>query len=301
VALDLGTATTRLRVAPRLAPLSRPSAVWRLGGQRRALAGGVVVDVEAASAVVADLLRSVRGRWRRPSVLACVPTDASPAERAALVEAVLEAGAGAVCVAPEPLAAALGAGLDVEGPRARAVVDVGEGVTDCAVVRSGKLVASAALRVGVADLRAAVQRAIAEGLGVRVTTGEAERALREVGVMARRDRRRDLVVAGSPPRGIGPVLTRVDPDALLRALDPVTDRIADHVRGFVSAVPEELRPDLREGGLCLTGGGALLHGLLELLVGELHLAVARAPNPLDAVVEGAHRLGGGALRKAEWH
>jgi rod shape-determining protein MreB len=132
VALDLGTATTRLRVAPRLAPLSRPSAVWRLGGQRRGLAGGVIVDVYAATAVVADLLRNVASRWRRPSVLACVPTDASPAERAALVEAVIQAGAGAVCVAPEPLAAALGAGLEVEGPRARAIVDVGEGVTDCA-------------------------------------------------------------------------------------------------------------------------------------------------------------------------
>lgn len=300
VALDLGTALSRVRVAPRLAPLSRPSVVWRRGGEQAALRQGVIVDVDAASAVVADLLRGVGGRrWRRPSVVACVPTDASPAERAALVEAVLRAGAGAVRVAPEPLAAALGAGIAVDGARARAVVDVGEGVTDCAVVCGGRIAASAAVRVGVADLRDAVRAWSAASLGVRITSGEAERVLREVGLVARRSPRREPIVAGSPPAGLGPVLARVDPDALRRALEPVVERIVAHAGRFFAALPDELAADLRDGGLCLTGGGALLHGMTERFVGELRFAVARAADPLHAVVEGAHRIASGAARIAE--
>lgn len=291
VALDLGTATTRMRGAPRLTPLSRPSTVWRRGGERRALAGGVVVDVDAASTVVADLLRSVRTRWRRPHVLACVPTDATEQEQEALRDAVLRAGAGSVRMTPEPLAAAVGAGLEIEGPRARAIVDIGEGVTDCAIVRDGELIASAALRVGVADLREAVCGWVGRALGVRVADREAERALREVGVAPRRDRPRVVVVTGHPSSGFGPVLARFEPGDLLEAIDPIADRIADHVRRFVASVPEALQGDLQDAGVCLTGGGALLHGMPERLVGELRVAVARAGNPLDAVIEGAHRLG----------
>jgi rod shape-determining protein MreB and related proteins len=301
VALDLGTAVSRVRAAPRAAPLERPSVVWRRGGERAALAHGVIADVDAAADVIADLLRFVpRRRWRRPRVLACVPTDASPAERAALVAAVRAAGAGAIAVVPEPLAAALGAGLDADGPRARAIVDVGEGVTDCAVVLEGALVASAAVRAGVADLRAAVQRAVAESLGVRVTAREAERVLREAGVLSRRERRRDLVAAGIPPRGVGPVLARVEEAALQAALDPVISKILVHAKRFFAAVPPELRADVADGGVCVVGGGALLAGLPERLAGALGARVARAVDPLHAVVDGAHRIAAGGVRIAEW-
>jgi rod shape-determining protein MreB len=301
VAIDLGTALSRVRAAPRTAPLARPSVVWRRGGERSALAHGVVADAEAAAAVAADLLRSVpRRRWRRLRVLACVPTDASPAERAALVAAVRAGGAEAVALAPEPLAAALGAGLDVGGRRARALVDVGEGVTDCAVVQGGALVASAAIRVGVADLRDAVQRAVAETLRVRITAREAERVLREAGVLSRSERRRALVAAGIPPRGVGPVLAQLDAGALHAALDPVVGRILVHARQFFAGLPPAQRADVAAGGLCLVGGGALLAGMPERLAGALATPVARARDPLHAVIDGAHRIASGGVRIAEW-
>ena len=290
VALDFGTATARLHVASRLLPLSRPSRIWRDGRERRALAGGVVVDVDAASAVVADLLGRVFGRWRRPRMLACLPTDATIAERDALIEALLRAGAGAVQLAPEPLAAVLGAGLEIETPRTRAVVDIGEGVTDCAIVSAKGVVSSAALRVGVDDFREAIRGWIAHALEVRITPGEAERLLREVGLLARRELDRDLVVCGSPRRGVGPVLIRVDHATLRRAIQPVADRIAEHVRRFVATVPAAGQDELRDAGLSLTGGGALLHGMSERLVGEIGLTVERVGDPLGAVIEGAHRL-----------
>ena len=294
--IDLGTAATRVLVEPRSRPLSRPSTVWRAGGQKAALRGGVIVDTDAAAAVLGELMRSVpRRTWRRRSALACVPTDASPTERAAVIETVLRSGVASVEVVPEPLAALVGAGIDVEAPRAHAIVDVGEGVTDCAIVRDGALVATDALRVAVADLRAAVRAWIEERVGVRVSTVEAERALREVGVGPLPGWSRKLRIVGSPAHGAGPVRVQLDAAELLEALDCQVDPIVAFVGRFVAGLPTPLADEIRATGICLSGGGALLAGMADRLVGEVGIGVWCAPDPLRAVVDGAHRIVSGAV------
>lgn len=291
IAIDVGTAATRMHVRDRLSPLVRPSTVWRAGAARPALRGGVVTDAEAACAVVGDLMRSLpRTRLRRPRALACVPTDASAEERGRLIEAVMRAGVGSVAVVPEPLAAAIGAGLETDLPRAQLLVDIGEGVTDCAVVRDGALVATGALRVAVADLRAATMAWIESQAGVRIATVEAERVLREVGVGPMVRARRPLLVVGSPLVGVGPVRVTIEVDALHAALEPVVDTITARIGRFVAELPSEIAEEVRESGLCLTGGGALLTGMVERLVGETATAVWRAPAPLHAVIDGARRI-----------
>jgi len=291
LAIDVGTAATRIHVEPRLAPLVRPSTMWRPGGARAALRGGVIVDADAATAVLRDLLRSVPRRgFRGPRALACVPTDATPGERAALVESVLGAGARSVAIVPEPFAAAVGAGVEVASARAQIVVDVGEGVTDCAVVRGGALVASEAVRTAVADLRLAAMEWIEIGAGVRVSPVEAERVLREVGVGPIASWQRTLRVVGSPLTGAGPIRAAVEIDALHEALDPVVDQIAACVGRFVAGLPGDLADETAESGICLTGGGSLLAGMVERIVGETAMGVWRAPDPLRAVIDGAHRL-----------
>lgn len=291
LAIDLGTAATRLHAPARTVPLTRPSVVWRPGGARAALRQGVVVDGDAAADVLGDLVRKAgRFGWRRPRALACIPSDASAEERAALEEAVCRAGAASVAIVAEPLAAAVGAGLAPDAPRAQALVDIGEGVTDCAVVREGRVVAAAALRVAVADLRAAVRDWVREGAGIRVSPVEAERVLREAGVARGRRTPQRLHVVGSPAQGIGPVRAWLEVDALHVALEPVAERIAEHVGAFVAGLPGELAAEVADTGVCLTGGGALLAGMGERLVGELGLAVWRAPDPLLAVVDGARAL-----------
>jgi rod shape-determining protein MreB len=291
LAIDLGTAATRLHAPARSVPLTRPSVVWRPGGARAALCQGVVVDADAAADVLGDLLRKVgRVGWRRPRALACIPSDASAEERAALEEAVRRAGAGSVAIVAEPLAAALGAGVALDAPRAQALVDIGEGVTDCAVVRGGRVVRADALRVAIADLRDAVRAWIDEGVGIRVSRVEAERVLREAGVARGRRTPDRLHVVGSPAHGFGPVRAWLDVDALHAALEPVAEQIAAHVGAFVSGLPGELSAEVADAGVCLTGGGALLGGMSERLVGELGLAVWHAPDPLLAVVDGARAL-----------
>jgi len=291
LAIDLGTAATRLHADPRSAPLTRPSVIWRAGGTRAALRQGVVVDPDAAADVLGDLLRKAGSSgWRRPRALACVPSDASAEEREAVVDAVRRAGVASVALVAEPLAAAVGAGLALATPHAQALVDIGEGVTDCAVIRAGRVVTARALRVAVADLRAAAREWIHDGLGIRVSPVEAERVLREAGVGRGRRTPARLHVVGSPEQGIGPVRGWLEVETLHAALEPVAEAIAEHVGTFVAGLPAELAAEVAEAGVCLTGGGALLGGMPERLVAELRLAVWRAPDPLLAVVDGARAL-----------
>lgn len=292
LALDVGTAATRLHGLSRTGALSRPSVVWRSGSARHALRGGVVVEPELAAAVVGDLLRCVA--VRRPRALACVPSDATPAERAALVEAVLRAGAGSVRVVPEPLAAAVGARL-ADGRTAHAVVDVGEGVTDCAVVRGDEVATSCALRVGVADLRRELGAALRRESGVRVSPIEAERVLREIGIGPHESSPRELRIVGTPQSGVGPVIARVAPEPLWSALAPLAGRITAHVVEFLERLPAELGLPAEAARACLSGGGALLRGLPERIAAQTRLPLARAHAPLLAVIEGAARIASGAV------
>jgi len=152
LAVDLGTATTRVASAWSRRTFRAPSAV----GETRALRGGVVVEPDCAVEVLRPLFAQARRfGLTRPRVVATVPTDADRDERLALEESVRRAGAAAVALAPEPLAAAIGAGLDLGLPYAQLIVDIGHGVTDCVVVRAGAVIESAARRVGCGDLEEA--------------------------------------------------------------------------------------------------------------------------------------------------
>src|SRR5262245_2395330 len=258
IALDVGTAVTRATSGERLAPLARPSMVWRAGRPHAALAGGVIADPAAAVDVIGELLRAARGRVARPSVLACIPTDASDAERAALADAVRAAGAHRIAIVAEPVAVAAAAG--VETASSCIVVDVGEGVTDCAAIRGLDVVVSDAERVGVSDLRAAIQLAVEERHGLRIAGVEAERLLREVGVATWRRSAEALAVVARPLRGPGPVTARIDVAALHEAIEPVADRIVERIGRFVLSLPRELAEELDATGICLSGGGSLLRG-----------------------------------------
>lgn len=144
VALDVGTST--IRAASGLRPLIEQHS-WL--GNRAGVRNGVVID----PATVAEILRPILGSTRsfgivKPCVLACAPSDATQEERQRLHDAIMQAGASSVMIIPEPLAAAVGAGIDVSSPYAQMVVDIGEGVTDCALIRMSRIQATAAVRVG---------------------------------------------------------------------------------------------------------------------------------------------------------
>jgi rod shape-determining protein MreB len=136
MAIDAGTAMIRVAAAASLQ--ERPA---------RAMCGGVVDDVAGVAAVMEPMVRKASSSGRRPGALVCAPSDASADEKEALIAAVSVAGASVMTVAPEPLAAAIGAGVDVSSGYATAIVDIGEGVTDFAIIRSAGVVHAQALRI----------------------------------------------------------------------------------------------------------------------------------------------------------
>jgi rod shape-determining protein MreB len=276
VAVDVGTETTRLSAAHRADTWERPSAVTpgeRVSrrsapsvhpvsddsllsdiGRVAALRGGVVVDCEAAASVIETLFHGVRRYGlMKPRVLACAPTDASEEERSELVRALHMAGAAAVQVSAEPLAAAIGAGLDVSRADAQMVVDIGDGVTDIAVVQSGSLVHTAAIRLACSDLHAAVREHAARRYRSALLPSEAVRLARHVGADPERlpgyVAGRATVCDGRWERAV-----EMEPRELWDAVAPVYDRIIRHIGDTLRDLPPSIACEVIGSGVCLTGG-----------------------------------------------
>ena len=279
LAVDFGTASVRVTSASQHVRERRSAE-----GDRRALAGGVVVDREVASEVLRPILHRAR-RWAgfsRIRVVAATPSDANAEEKTALADCIVRAGASAVYIAPEPLAAAIGVGIDVSSPYAKLLVDIGEGVTDCAVIRSAQVVQSLAVRVGCSDLRKAIQDGIMEHHQLGIHDDEAARLLRVSGV--REDVDETLAIEGSRD---GKVCALAIPAAELHAaLAPALAPILRNVETLLNDLPAALSAEVIEEGIYLSGGGALLKGMPEHLVRVAQMDVRVVADPLGAVTRG---------------
>jgi len=250
----------------------------------------VVVDVDAAAALLHPLIRrSRRLGLLPPRALVCIPTDASARERDALVEAAGLAGASVVAVAPEPLAAALGAGLDLASPYARMLVDIGSGVTDIAVIRAGRIICSAALRTACSDLEQAVRQHIASCHGLLLNPGEAGRLVMKAGLHPETGHEALLTATGTRRQRVQVSIPVTDRE-IRRAMDPIIEKIVARIAGFLKDLPHSVACEVIEDGICLTGGGACLPGIVERIAAGTMLDVFPAANPLHAVIEGAARM-----------
>ncbi|MBI1760683.1 MAG: rod shape-determining protein [Acidobacteria bacterium] len=313
IALDLGTANTRLYAHGCGLLADEPSVVQvrRETGSVEAvdftathmpllergarllspLRAGVVADVDAATALLKPLLKRARrfGLFR-PRVLACAPTDACEAERNALTEAARRAGAAAVVLVPEPLAAAIGIGMDVSSEHAQMLVDIGDGVTDIAVIRAGELVATAAARTACSDLIQVVAKLIAEQEGVNIYSREAQRLIKQIGTGRQALPATPFVIAGADCDSRLLRRVYVQGESVAAAMQPVLAVIVNAVTQSLRDLPDELACEVIESGIHLTGGGAHLTGLAELLAAETSLEVRPARNPMHAVINGARQM-----------
>ena len=267
VALDVGTAT--IRVATGMHRL-----IEQTSGTvaNRALCGGVVVDVEVFVAILKPLLAKVRAFGIvKPRVLACAPSDVKRSERELLVDSILRSGALSVVVIPEPIAAAVGGGIDVSSPHAQMVIDIGEGVTDCAVIRSSKINTTCAVRIGCAAMRREIVLAAERDGKPTITDEEAEELMRSYGVVR-------SGVSGQ---------SSVGAEQSAYAMEPVVAKLIGTVNSFLREMPHDLGCEIIESGIWLTGGGALIPGIRERLEDQTGIEVAIVGNPRRAVVEGA--------------
>ena len=297
VAIDLGTAHTRVTSAHGLldeeltrsrTPLWRGSHPASLCPMRR----GLVQDADAASAILEPMIRrATRGWIIRPRALACIPSSAGDAEREMLGRVARNSGARSVVFAPEPLAAAIGSGVDIASPWAQILVDVGEGVTDLAIIRGGIPVHSATLDYACIDMRERLSRHIASTMHVELEDREAERLIRLAcsltgdapGCTAWLSEGRDPITGGT-------IAICVDASDVIDAIEPVVAEIAAFVRDVVNGLPAPIAVEIIENGMWLTGGGATLGRLGTRLRQVTRLDVHRPADPLRAVITGAGRM-----------
>jgi rod shape-determining protein MreB len=254
----------------------------------RPLRHGVIADFEVTEQMLRHFIGRVhRSRFAHPRVIMCAPSGITDVERRALTEACLAAGARSVHLIEEPLAAAIGAGLPIDEPRANVVVDVGGGTSEVAVISLGGIVVSRSLRVGGYDLDDAVAAWLRQRHGLAIGETTSEHVKLEIGGIAP-----DTTDAGTEVRGRDPVsgLPRqvlVSSAEIREALEgPVSDIVAE-VKNALEETPPELASDLVQRGILLAGGGALLRGFAERIADETNVPVGLADDPLTCVAIGA--------------
>lgn len=286
VAIDIGTATTR--VATKLhGPVVRQSKT----GDLSALRSGVVVDRDVAVAVLEPILGGIRLIGiLRPRAVACAPTDATVNEREMIIDIVSRAGASAVVVVPAPLAAAIGGGIDVSSSCSQMVVDIGEGVTDCAIIKSGKIIETSALRMGCGALRDSIRDTVARRCNRQISEYSAERILREVGIPG----------AGGACGNVSHALKRnvqgasaLQPGSLRElwaTLELAVAPVLNMIVMFLKNIPHSIGCELIDSGIHLTGGGSLLAGMRERIQEETKITTINVRDPLNAVVLGARMM-----------
>jgi rod shape-determining protein MreB and related proteins len=254
----------------------------------RPLRHGVIADFEVTEQMLRYFIRKVgAGRLPLAQVILCVPSGITKVEREAVEEATLGAGARAVYLIEEPLAAAIGAGLPVEEPSGSLIVDIGGGTTEVAVISLGAAVSSVSIKVGGYEMDEAIVKHVQGAYNLLIGEETAEQAKLDAGSAWELEEELDASVAGRDLRD--GLLRRLElgSEEIRTALERPVQRIVDAVKDTLEATPPELAADVSDRGIVLAGGGALLRGIDRRLSEETGLEVVRAESPLTCVVLGA--------------
>ncbi len=311
LAIDLGTAGARIAARGRGVVATEPSVVALRVGPRgreveaigtaaeemlgrapagievgRPVRGGVVADFESTEHLVRHMVRASGSRsLMRPRIVLPIPGVVTEVERRAILDSTRSAGAREAAVVPAPLAAALGAGLAIDEPTGRCVIDIGAGVTQIAVVSLGGIVVQECVRLGGEDLDEATALWLRSRRGIIISIAQARPVREQAGIG-----KAPVVVRG---RDVQTGKPRETPFTISDLLEAVTDplvRVRDAVLAVLAATPPELAADIHDSGIVLCGGCAKSRPIGHMLRKATRLALARAADPETAVIRGAALL-----------
>jgi rod shape-determining protein MreB len=254
---------------------------------------GVIADFEVAEEMIKHFIRKVHNRrsFANPMIIVCVPSGSTAVERRAIQESALSAGARRVFLIEEPMAAAIGAGLPVNEPTGSMVVDIGGGTTEVAVLSLGGIVYSRSVRVGGDKMDEAIIGYIRRNHNLLIGEASAERIKKQIGSAAPPTdgtgatmdiKGRDLL------NGVPKEITITERQIAEALAEPVS-AIVEAVKVALESTPPELAADIVDKGIVLTGGGALLSNLDQVLREETGLPVSIADDALSCVALGTGR------------
>jgi rod shape-determining protein MreB len=255
----------------------------------RPLRNGVIADYFVTEAMLRYFIEKVAGRFhlRRPIVMISVPYGVTSVERRAVREAALAAGAREVHLIPEPLAAAIGAGLPVGTPTGNMIVDLGGGSTEAAVVSMNGIVCAESVRVGGVHLDEAIISYIRKKYNLVVGEPTAEEIKIKIGSAKDLAEELEMSVQGRDQISGLPKTITIRTSEVAEAMSEPLAAIVNVVRAVLSRTPPELASDIIDRGMALTGGGALLREIDRLLTEEAGVPAYVADNPIACTALGA--------------
>ena len=255
----------------------------------RPLRDGVIADYFVTEAMLRYFIQKVSGRMnlRKPIVMISVPYGVTSVERRAVREAGLAAGAREVHLIPEPLAAAIGAGLPVGTPTGNLVVDLGGGSTEAAVVSMNGIVCAESVRVAGGHLDEAIIGYIRKKYNLVVGEPTAEAIKVKIGAASQLKEQLEMEIQGRDQVAGLPRTITFTSDEVVEALSEPLSAIVNVIRAVLAKTPPELSSDIIDRGMALTGGGALLREIDTLLTQETGVPAYVADNPIACTALGA--------------
>ena len=314
LAIDLGTANTCVYVKGQGIVLREPSVVavkkdsrgndqvLAVGSEAKRMLGrapgnirairpmkdGVIADFEVTEAMLRYFISKVHNQRRlvRPRIMICVPTGITQVEKRAVKESALSAGAREVYLIEEPMAAAIGANLPIQEPTANMVVDIGGGTTEVAVISLSGIVYSRSVRVGGDKMDEAILRHVKRKYNMLIGEATAEEIKIQIASAYPMEEEQQIEVKGRDLVTGIPQTIVITSEEVRKAIAEQVDAIVQAVRQALEQTPPELAADIVERGIVLTGGGALLKGLDQLLREDTSLPIFSVDDPLATVVMG---------------
>ncbi len=311
ISIDLGTATMQVYVKNKGIILSEPTViavnhkknkVCAVGHEAlemlgktppfidavRPLSDGVISSftlcMEMIKAFLAKILSRSVGRVR---IMMCVPSGVTNVEQRAVIDAAREVGAKDIFIIEEPVAAALGAGIDISKPNGSLVVDIGGGTTDIAVIALGGVVISRSLKIAGDEFTEAIIRYAKKTHNLNIGYVSAEKIKREIGTVVPSDSDSICTVKGVSIVGGLPQAVTISSNDIYSIFDDLVYNITERIREVLEKTPPELHRDIIDNGILLTGGGSIISGLDERIAGSVGVKVKRADDIINCVVKGA--------------
>lgn len=257
----------------------------------RPLKNGIISDYLVTEQMLRYFIQKAVGRlsFRKPRVSICVPSSVTEVERKAVEDATYQAGAREVHMVEEPIAAAIGSGIDISRPSGNMIVDIGGGTCSVAVLSINGIVVSHSIKIGGDDFDAAIVKYVRERFGLMISEQAAEEIKINIGTAFERPEQVSMDVTGRDLITGLPKTIKVTSEDTRDALKDVVAQIVDAVHNVLERTPPELSADVVDRGIVLVGGGALLGGLEELIEAKTGVNTMTAEDPMVAVAVGTGR------------
>ena len=313
IGMDLGTASVLIYIKDKGIVLNEPSVValdkntgklLKVGADAQAMLGrtpgniiairplreGVISDYEVTERMIKEFLHKVMGfQLFKPRIIICVPSGITEVEERAVIDAGIQAGARRVYLIEEPVAAAIGAGIDITQPEGHMIIDIGGGTSDIAVISLSGVVESSSIKIAGDQFNEAVVKYMRRKHNVLVGERTAELMKMEIGCVFPKEQETSIEIKGRCLVTGLPKVINVSSTEMLEAFEEPVERILEAVHGVLERTPPELVADISNNGIVMTGGGSLVDGFDKLIEARTGIHTVVAEGAISCVAEGTGR------------